>query len=74
MCFFSFIIESKLTSIDNLNGLFGLHNCIWDKSYKGASELVFWMNGSFDLHKIVEYPNTIDILIRAGEDRVFLLL
>ena len=58
-------------TIGNLNGLFGLHDCIWDKSYKGASELVFWMNGSFDLHKIVEYPNTIDKLICAGVHRVF---
>ena len=29
------------------------------------------MNGSFDFHKIVEYPNTIDKLIRAGEDQFF---
>ena len=29
------------------------------------------MNGSFDLHKIVEYPNTIDKLICAGEERIF---
>ena len=58
-------------TIGNLNGLYGLHDCIWDKFYKGTSELVFWMNGSFDLHKIVEYPNTIDRLIRVGEDRVF---
>ena len=46
-------------TIDNLNGLFGPHDCIWNKSYKGASELVFWMNGSF---------------IRVGEDRVFNLV
>ena len=32
-------------TIDNLNGLFGLHDCIWDKSYKYASELVFCING-----------------------------
>ena len=57
-------------TINILNGLFGLRDCIWDKSYKGASELGFWMNGSFNLHKIVEYPSTIDKLIHVGEDRV----
>ena len=38
---------------------------------KGTSELVFWINGLFDLHKIVEYPNTIDRLICDREDQVF---
>ena len=60
-----------IRTINELNGLFGLHDRIWDKTYKGASDLLFWMNGSLDLHNIVEFPINVDRLIHQGEDRVF---
>ena len=37
-----------IRTISNLNGLFGLHDRIWDETYTGASDLIFWMNGSMD--------------------------
>ena len=60
-----------IRTINELNGLFGLHDRIWDKTYKGASDLTFWMNESLDLHNIVEFPINVDRLIHQGEDRVF---
>ena len=49
-----------IRTINGLNGLFGLHDQIWNKTYTGASDLI-WMNGSLDLHNIVELPvNVID--------------
>ena len=35
-----------IRSIVELNGLYGLHDRIGDNTYKGASDLIFWMNGS----------------------------
>ena len=60
-----------IRTISNLNGLFGLHDHIWDKTYKGASDLIFWMNGSMDLHSIVEFPVSVDRVLYQGENRVF---
>ena len=56
-----------IRTISELNGLFGLHDRIWDKTYKGASDLIFWMNGCLDLHNIVEFPINVDRLIHQGE-------
>ena len=58
-------------TISSLNGLFGFHDRIWDKTYKGASDLIFWMNGSMDLHNIVEFPVRMDRLLYQRENRVF---
>ena len=33
-----------IRTINELNGLFGLHDRIWDKTYIRASDLIFWMN------------------------------
>ena len=60
-----------IRKLSKLNGLFGLHDRIWDKTYTGASDLIFWLNGSSDLHNIVEFPVNVDRLIYEGEDRVF---
>jgi len=60
-----------IRTINGLNGLFGLHDQIWNKTYTGASDLIFWMNGSLDLHNIVELPVNVDRLIHEGESRVF---
>ena len=49
-----------IRSIVELNGLYGLHDRIGDNTYKGASDLIFWMNGSLDLHSFVEFPCNID--------------
>ena len=62
---------SAVRTITELNGLFGLHDRIWNKTYTGASDLIFWLNGSFDLHNIVEFPASVDSLIHEGENRVF---
>ena len=62
---------NAIRTISNLNGLFGLHDRIRDKTYKGASYLIFWMNGSLDLHSIVEFPASVDRLLHQGENRVF---
>ena len=65
---------SNLQSIRTIfgpNGLFALHAQIWDKKYKDASKLIFWMNGSLDLHNIVEFPVNSDRLLQIGNDRVF---
>ena len=45
-------------TITGFNGLFGLHDNIFEKKYKGASDLIFWVNGSVDLHNIVNLPTT----------------
>ena len=39
-------------SISGFNGLFGLHDNIFKQKYKGPSDLIFWINSSFDLHDI----------------------
>ena len=61
----------SIRNIAELNGLYGLHDCIGDNTYKGASDLSFWMNGSLDLHRIVEFPYNFDRLIHEGEARTF---
>ena len=60
-----------IRTINKLNGLFGLHDRIGDKMYTGVSDLVYWMNGSLDLHNIVEFPTSVDKLIYDGEERMF---
>ena len=60
-----------IRNIGELNGLNGLHDCIGDNTYKGASDLIFWMNGSLDLHTIVVFPCNFDELIHEGETRIF---
>ena len=60
-----------IRSIVELNGIYGLHDCIGDNTYNGASDLIFWMNGSLDLHSIVEFPCNFDSLIHEGEARTF---
>ena len=48
-----------------------MHNRLWDKTYKGASNLIFWMNGSMYLHSIVKFPVYMDRLLHQGENRLF---
>ena len=60
-----------IRNIGELNGLYGLHDRIGNNTYKSVSELIFWMNGSFDLHNIVEFPCNFDELIHEGETRIF---
>ena len=38
---------------------------------KCFSDLVFWINGSADLHGIVNLPNSFDKLLQEGEQRAF---
>ena len=57
-----------IRTVSELQGLFGVHDRIWDKTYKGTSDLIFWMNGSFDLHNIVDFPSNVDRLIHQGEE------
>ena len=58
-------------TITGFNGLFGLHDSIFEKKYKGANDLIFWVNGSVDLHDIVKLPTSIDQLLLQGEQRTF---
>ena len=60
-----------IRNVKELNGLFGLHDRIGDKTYTGAVDLIFWMNGSLDLHGIVEFPCSTDRLIHEREERMF---
>ena len=56
-------------TITDFNGLYGLHDNIFENKYKGESNLIFWVNGSFDLHNIVNLPNSIEQLLQQGEVR-----
>ena len=60
-----------VTTITGFNGLYGLHDNIFENKYKGASNLIFWVTVSFDLHIIVNLPNSIDQLLQQGEVRTF---
>ena len=58
-------------TITGFNGLYGLNDNIFEKKYNKASDLIFWVNGSFDLHNIVNLPNSIEQLLQQGEERTF---
>ena len=60
-----------IRTVKQLNGLFGLHDRIGNNTYKGVSDLVYWMNGSSDFHNIVEFPVSVDKLIHDGDKRKF---
>ena len=55
-------------TITGYNGLFGLHDSIFNKKYKGKNDSTFWLNGSFDLHAIISLPTTSEKLLRIGEE------
>ena len=63
-------LKAVLT-VTGFNGLFGLHDRIFDKKYKGTSDLNFWVNGSFDLHYIISLPSTNEMLLQIGGKRTF---
>ena len=48
-----------IRSIDELNGLYGLYARIRNNTNKGASELIFWLNGSFDLTILSNFRETL---------------
>ena len=58
-------------TIDGFNGLFGIHDNIFTQKYKGPNDLIFWINGSFDLHSIINLPTSIDELLKSGDERTF---
>jgi hypothetical protein len=58
-------------TIYGFNGLFGIHDNIFKQKYKGPNDLIFWINGSFDLHSIINLPISIDELLKMGEERTF---
>ena len=58
-------------TITGFNGLYGLNDNIFEKKCNEASDLIFWVNGSFDLHNIVNLPNSIEQLLQQGEERTF---
>ena len=58
-------------TLTGFKGLYGLHDNIFEKKYKGASDLIFWANGSFDLHNIVNLPNSIEKLLQTREESTF---
>ena len=60
-----------IRSIPGFNGLYGLHDNIFKQKYEGASDLIFWINSSFDLHDIINLPISIDELLRIGDERTF---
>ena len=57
-------------TITDFDGLYRLQGNISKKKYKGASDLIFWVNGSFDLHS-VNLSNSIEKLLQTGEERTF---
>jgi len=58
-------------TIDGFNGLFGIHDNIFTQKYKGPNDLIFWINGSFDLHSIINLPISIDEPLKIGDERTF---
>ena len=62
---------NAVRSIPGFNGLFGLHDNIFKQKFKGPSDLIFWINSSFDLHDFFNLPISIDELLRIGEERTF---
>ena len=58
-------------SISGFNGLYGLHDNIFKRKYKGPNDLIFWINSSFDLHSVVNLPISIGDLLKMGEERTF---
>ena len=62
---------NAVRSIPGFNGLFGLHDNIFTQKFKGPSDLIFWINSSFDLHDVFNLPISIDELLRIGEERTF---
>ena len=58
-------------TIYGFNGLFGIHDNIFTQKYKGPNDLIFWINGSFDLHSIINLPTSIDELLKSGDERTF---
>ena len=62
---------NAVRSIPGFNGLFGLHDNIFKQKFKGPSDLIFWINSSFDLHDVFNLPISIDELLRIGEERTF---
>ena len=50
---------NTIWTITGFTGLYDLHDNIFYKKYKGASDLIFWVKGSFELHNIVNRPNSI---------------
>ena len=58
-------------SIYGFNGLFGIHDHIFKQKYKGPNDLIFWINGSLDLHSIINLPISIDELLKMGDERTF---
>ena len=53
-------------TISEFIGLFGLHDNMYNKKYKGAS-LKFWVSSLLDLHSIVELPTTSVKLLQLEE-------
>ena len=58
-------------SISGFNGLYGLHDNIFKRKYRGPNDLIFWINSSFDLHSVVNLPISIGDLLKTGEERTF---
>ena len=61
----------SIRSIFGFIGLYGFHDNIFKQKYKGASDLIFWRNSSFNLHDIINLPISIDELLRIGDGRAF---
>ena len=61
----------SVRTILGFTGLFGFYNCIFDKKYKGTSDLIFWVNGPFNLHNIILLPTTSEKLLQTGEEWTF---
>ena len=62
---------SAVRKIPGFKRLYGLLDNIFERKYKGASDLIFWINGSFSLHDIMNLPISIDELLRIGDERTF---
>jgi len=58
----------SITGFNGFNGLL-IHDNIFKQKYKGPSDLIFWINSSFDLHNIINLLISIDELLRTSESK-----
>ena len=57
--------------IAGFNGLFGLQDNIFFQKIQGTIYLIFWVNGSFNLHNIINFTNNSKKHLQIREERSF---
>ena len=57
--------------IAGFNGLFGLQDNIFFQKIQGTIYLIFWVNGSFNLHNSINFTNNSKKHLQIREERSF---